>query len=69
MTRAREHLRAGEIARLSGVSLRTVRRWIAAGTLPSTKVGGVRLVARQAVQQLLTPVPRDREDVEQENEA
>ena len=29
MTDAPEYLRAGDIARLTGVSLRTVRRWIA----------------------------------------
>jgi hypothetical protein len=29
MTDAPEYLRAGEIARLSGASVRTVRRWIA----------------------------------------
>lgn len=43
MTDAPEYLRAGDIARLSGVSLRTVRRWIADRTLPSVKLGGVRL--------------------------
>ncbi|MGO9432385.1 helix-turn-helix domain-containing protein [Rhodoblastus sp.] len=53
MKTPREYLRAHEIARLSGVSVRTVRRWIAAETLPSTKVGGVRLVSRQALQQML----------------
>ncbi len=59
MTAAREYLRAGEIARLCSVSVRTVRRWIAAETLPSVKVGGVRLVARQALQQMLTPTAAD----------
>ncbi len=72
MTAAREYLRAGEIARLCGVSVRTVRRWIAAGTLPSVKVGGVRLVARQALQEMLAPAapewgtddPEDEEQIE-----
>ncbi len=59
MTAAREYLRAGEIARLCGVSERTVRRWIAAGTLPSVKVRGARLAARKVVQQLLAPALPD----------
>ncbi len=42
---ANSYLRAGQIAAALGVSLRTVRRWIADGTLPSVKIGGVRLVA------------------------
>jgi excisionase family DNA binding protein len=63
VTTAPEHLRAGEIARLCGVSVRTVRRWIAAETLPSVKVGGVRLVARVALGQTLAPTLLDwRED-------
>ena len=37
MTDARAHLRAGDIARLSGASLRTVRRWIADEILPYLK--------------------------------
>ncbi len=68
MTAAREYLRAGEIARLCGVSERTVRRWIAAGTLPSVKVGGVRLVARQAIQQMLAPTAPDWSTEDQEDE-
>ena len=69
MTAAREFLRASEIARLSGVSVRTVRRWIAAGTLPSVKVGGVRLVARQTLQKTLAPAQADWSDDDPENEA
>lgn len=61
MTTDREYLRADEIARLCGVSLRTVRRWIASKTLPSVKVGGVRLVARKAFQQMLEPTLPDME--------
>jgi predicted DNA-binding transcriptional regulator AlpA len=37
MTDAPDFLRAGGIARLAGVSLRTVRRWIADGALPSRR--------------------------------
>ena len=44
MTDARAYLRAGDIARLSGASVRTVRRWIADTLLPSVKVRGMRLV-------------------------
>jgi hypothetical protein len=39
MTNAPEYLRAGDIARLTGVSLRTARRWIANQILASGKVG------------------------------
>ncbi len=67
MTAPREYLRANEIALLTGVSLRTVRRWIAAGTLPSAKIGGVRLVTRKAVQQLLAAPSRDWSKLEPEN--
>jgi excisionase family DNA binding protein len=42
MTSPSEYLRAGEIARLTGTSLRTARRWIAIGVLPSVKLGGAR---------------------------
>jgi excisionase family DNA binding protein len=49
MTAAPDYLRAGDIARLSGASLRTVRRWIAHQILPSAKVGGMRLVPRKAL--------------------
>jgi excisionase family DNA binding protein len=64
---AQEHLRADEIARLCGVSVRTVRRWIASETLPSVKVGGVRLVPRQVLQQMLAPTLRDWDDSNSEN--
>ena len=64
MTAAAEYLRADEIARLTGVSVRTVRRWIATGTLPSVKVAGVRLAAKKAVQQMLAPAPQDWSDDE-----
>lgn len=57
MTPPRAYLRAGDIAQLCGVSLRTVRRWIASGTLPSRKVGGVRLVAREALEEMISPAP------------
>jgi excisionase family DNA binding protein len=59
MTDAPEYLRAGDIARLSGASVRTVRRWIADEILPSVKVRGMRLVPRKAVERLFLPAPLD----------
>ena len=47
------YLRAREIAELLGVTERTVRRWIADSILPSTKIGGSRLVARGDLDRLL----------------
>jgi excisionase family DNA binding protein len=55
MTTGREYLRAGDIAQLTGVSLRTARRWIARKILASTKVGGARLVAKRELERLLSP--------------
>jgi excisionase family DNA binding protein len=57
MTDAREYLRAGEVARLVGVSVRTVRRWIAEEVLPSVKLGGARLVPRDGLERALSPAP------------
>jgi len=55
MTTGREYLRARDIAQLTGVSLRTARRWIATETLASTKLGGARLVAKRELERLLSP--------------
>jgi excisionase family DNA binding protein len=52
---APEYLRARDIARLTGVSLRTARRWIAKRILVSGKVGGARLVAKVELERLLSP--------------
>jgi excisionase family DNA binding protein len=57
MTDAPEFLRAHDIARLTGVSLRTARRWIAKRIVVSGKLGGARLVARSELQRLLSPRP------------
>jgi excisionase family DNA binding protein len=57
MTDAPEYLRARDIARLTGVSLRPARRWIAKEILASGKVGGARLVARSELERLLSPAP------------
>jgi predicted DNA-binding transcriptional regulator AlpA len=48
-----EYLRAGDIVALTGMSIRTVRRWIADETIPSTKLGGTRFVAKVELQRLL----------------
>jgi excisionase family DNA binding protein len=62
MTDAPEYLRADDIVRLSGASIRTVRRWIAEEILPSVKVRGMRLVPRRALERLLSPAPLDWEE-------
>ena len=54
---ARTFLRPRQIAELLGVTERTIRRWIADGTLPSVKLGGARLVARTTLERRLgTPL-------------
>ena len=55
MTEPKEYLRARDIAQLTGVSLRTARRWIAKEILASGKVGGARLVAKSELDRLLSP--------------
>jgi excisionase family DNA binding protein len=55
MSEGRDFLRAGEIARLTGISLRTVRRWIKDEIVPSAKLGGARLVSRSDLERLLCP--------------
>ena len=60
-----EYLRAGRVAHLAGVSVRTVRRWIAEETLPSVKVGGVRLVPRKDLERMLSPTPPPWSDIEE----
>jgi excisionase family DNA binding protein len=51
-----EYLRARGITELTGVSLRTVRRWIADEIIPSVKLGGARLVAKGELERLLSPL-------------
>jgi excisionase family DNA binding protein len=51
----RRYLRAREIAERVGLSVRTVRRWIADGTLCSVKIGGARLVAEADLLRTLQP--------------
>jgi len=55
MTGQSEYLRARDIARLTGVSIRTARRWISKQILASGKLGGARLVARSELERILCP--------------
>jgi excisionase family DNA binding protein len=64
MRHGREYLRAAEIASLTGMSLRTIRRWIREKTLPSTKIGGARLVAVTDLEATLTG-PEGKDAVEE----
>lgn len=69
MTDVPEYLRARDIARLTGVSLRTARRWIAKEILASGKVGGARLVAKSELERLLSPTADEAmEDISDKNE-
>jgi excisionase family DNA binding protein len=54
MSATRKYLRAVEIVALTGMSLRTVRRWCADEVLPSVKVGGARLVAAADLEAVLS---------------
>jgi excisionase family DNA binding protein len=62
MTGDTEYLRAADIVRLTGVSTRTVRRWIADEIIPSVKLGGARLVARADLERLLCSSPAEGAD-------
>jgi excisionase family DNA binding protein len=63
MTEAPEYLRARDIARLTGMSVRTARRWIAKRIVGSSKIGGARLVPRRELERLLSPpTPSDEPD-------
>jgi excisionase family DNA binding protein len=69
MTNAPEYLRARDIAGLTGVSLRTVRRWIANKILVSAKVGGACLVAKGELARLLSPSRKvDKGDIDDTHE-
>jgi len=59
MTGPRKYFRAVEIAELTGLGLRTVRRRIADGTFPSTKLGGARLVAKVDLEAAFSPAEAD----------
>jgi excisionase family DNA binding protein len=68
VTDGKEYLRGPDIARLTGMSLRTVRRWIADEIIPSTKLGGARLVAKAELGRLLSPLPRATEEVTEDDD-
>lgn len=57
MNARKQYLRAAEIAKLTGMSIRTIRRWIKDEVLPSTKLGGAKLVAKADLDRLLSPSP------------
>ena len=63
MTGGAAYLRAGDIARLTGMSLRSVRRWIADEALPSIKLGGARLVQKAELERLLPSTITEEETV------
>jgi excisionase family DNA binding protein len=71
MSTPKQYLRAPEIAALTGMSLRTIRRWIADEILPSLKLGGARLVARADLQGVLSASYdiRDSTDSQEEDNA
>ena len=46
-------LTAADVAATAQVSVRTVRRWIAAGTLPSVRIGGARRITPRQLQAAL----------------
>lgn len=55
MSQEATYVRAADIARLTGVHIRTVRRWITDEVISSTKLGGARLVAKVELKRLLSP--------------
>ena len=65
MTDGREYLRARDIAEITGVSLRTVRRWIADEIIPSTRLGGARLVAKAELERLFSPTSETNDEAEE----
>jgi excisionase family DNA binding protein len=62
MTDGTEYMRAADIAELTGVSVRTVRRWIADDIIPSTKLGGARLVAKAELGRLFSSTSETTDD-------
>lgn len=56
MSASKKYLRASEIVAITGLSLRTIRRLIKAGVLPSAKLAGARLVATEHLDRLLSPL-------------
>ena len=65
MTDGREYLRARDIAEITGVTIRTVRRWIADEVVPSTRLGGARLVAKTDLPRLFSPTSETTDEPEE----
>jgi excisionase family DNA binding protein len=59
MTVCAQYLSADQIAIKLGVSVRTVRRWLASGLLRSVRIGGRRLVAEIDLEHLLSPTTKN----------
>jgi len=51
---AAAYMKPPQVARALGVSVRTVRRWLSSGQLPSARIGGTRLVAIADIERLLS---------------
>jgi len=64
MSTGKQYLRAADIAALTGMSIRSVRRLIAARTIPSIKLGGARLVAMADLDRLLSLTPDPTQDAD-----
>lgn len=52
LLRDRAFLSPNEVSRVTGVSPATVHRWLKAGTIPSKKVGAIRLIPTEAIRAL-----------------
>lgn len=59
-----EYLSINEAAELLGVTTKSIRRWIADGTLPAYRVGSkmVRIRARDIEDKVLKRIPADGQD-------
>ena len=70
MSSSSQYLRARDIADLLGLSIRTIRRWLADGTLPSVRIGGARLVLERHLLMLLKrPNVREYDEAQAEESA
>lgn len=52
-------MRLQEAAAFLGVSRRTVERWVASGEIPSTTIGGVRMIPRRSLIERLNEKARN----------
>lgn len=68
MTEGAAYLRATDIARLTGMHIRTVRRWMADEIIPSVKIGGARLVAKAELGRLLSPQHTQTEETTEDDD-